>query len=323
MFRKSIIPLICIALFLGGCASTKPNPEALKSINKVALVTLNLDRVGKGPNNDPVLKSSAGFAATVYRQELGRVPGWTAVEPPAIEELESQFSDLTSSVIARQTLQEMADQDRLDVNINNAKIAKLTMAALTGNTGAMEQMKAEIVEDTLVELQNDLNYKRDQLVWPNGKAGIPVWLVNGAQSKGKTAALREITGRILDDYCQRNGLDGVILVHQASAVGKPGDIRVIVQEDRVLSSIKVNPFLILRSAGGEIALSAGSNRLDDLAPMKLAMPIYAGYKKRMESKYLKVNLSDPKGTAQEGYYSLISSTAKDLFDDVLEVLQKQ
>jgi hypothetical protein len=320
MLRQILIVLICTTLLLSGCVSTKPNTAALKSMKKVALITLNLDRVGKGPNNDPVLKNVAGFADTVYRQELEKISQWQVVKAPGISELERHFAKIKSSKIAKQVLLEMADQNRLDVNLNNEKIAKLTLAAFSGNQDAMAQMKNEIVSDTLELLQNDLDEIRDELVWPKSKAGIPVWLVNSGKSKGRMAALREITKKVIEDYRVQTGLDGVILVHQASQLGTPGDIRVIVQDNRILSSIKVNPAIFVLAAGSEIALYEGSNRLDDLAPMKLAMPVYAGKKVGGTIKYPKINLADPAGKGQEGYYILVSDTAKDLIGDVKKIL---
>ena len=56
--------------------------------------------------------------------------------------------------------------------------------------------------------------------------------------------------------------------------------------------------------------------------MKLAMPIYVGKVGNGPIKDLKLSLADPAGKGQEGYYALISETAKDVMDDVRKVLMK-
>lgn len=321
--RQLIIALICSMLLVTGCVSTKPDTAALKAMNKVALVTITLERVGTGPENDPVLKSATGFANTVYRQELATIPQWQVVEAPGIAALDRQFSDISSSDIARAVLTELADQNQLDVNIHNEKIAKLTLAAFSGNQQAMAQMKKEIIDDTLALMQKDLDKMRSRYYWPKGKAGVPPsWMMNYSADQERGKALKKITTRILEDYRARHGLDGVMSVHQISEVGTPGDIRIVVQRNRVLSSIKVNPTVTVRGAGGKVVLSEGSSRRDDLAPMKLAMPIYVGKVGNGPIKDLKLSLADPAGKGQEGYYALISETAKDVMDDVRKVLMK-
>lgn len=322
MLRQTLIILTCTTLLMGGCVSTKPNTAALKAMKRVALVSITLERVGKGPQNDPVLKSATGFANTVYRQELATVPQWQVVPAPGIKALDRHFSDVESSAIARQVLEEMADRNELDVNINNEKIAKLTIAAFSGNKEAMSQMKREIIADTLTLMQKDLNKIRSQFYWPKGKAGIPPGgMITFGTDKYRGAALRKVVTRVLEDYRVRHGLDGLLLVHQISDVGTPGDIRVIVQKNRVLSSIKVNPVVNVLGPDGEIALSVGSNRRDDLAPMKLAMPIFVGKKGAKGGiTDLKLSLADPAGKGLEGYNILISDTAKDVIQDVKKVL---
>jgi len=321
--RQLLFVLLSSTFLVTGCVSTKPDTAALKAMKKVALVTITLERVGKGPENDPVLKSAAGFANTVYRQELATIPQWQIVDASGIAELDRHFSDIGSSAIAKSVLTELADQNQLNVNLDNAKIAKLTLAAFSGNQQAMTQMKNEIIADTLALLQKDLDGMRSQFYWPKGTAGIPAgWMAPYGADQGRMAALNKIIARILEDYRVSHGLDGVLLVHQISEVGTPGDIRVIVQSNRVLSSIKVNPTVTVRGAGGKVVLAEGSSRRDDLAPMKLAMPIYAGQVGNGPIKDLKLSLADPAGKGQEGYYALISETAKDVMDDVRKVLSK-
>ncbi|OIN99614.1 MAG: hypothetical protein AUJ51_12330 [Elusimicrobia bacterium CG1_02_56_21] len=127
---------------------------------------------------------------------------------------------------------------------------------------------------------------------------------------------------MLQDYCAKNGLDGVLLVHLASIPGSPGDIRIIVGGNRVLSSLKVNPTVLLRNKAGAIAIDGGQPRLDDLAPMKLAMPVFTG-EKLPDGNFgnFKIDLDDPAGKVKAAYNELIKDTADDLLKSLAKKLK--
>lgn len=183
----------------------------------------------------------------------------------------------------------------------------------SGQQADLESLKEEMITGTAGEIQTYLNDMQSGLIWPAGFPGIPYGLVDERRKTGKGlySALREISNRILQTYCSENGLDAVLVVYLASDKGKPGDIRIITQGNRVLSSFKVNPTMVMRTAAGKVGFDYGSPRLDDLAPMKLAMPIFIG---ENDDKGIKRNFrldfNDPAGKAITAYRELIDKTAE-------------
>jgi hypothetical protein len=321
---KLLTLISCLTLLLQtGCAGGKPNKAAPRQMNRVAVVGLTLDRVGTGPGNEGVLNNAADFAELVYRQELATIPDWTVVAAPEIRELDAQLDELAGSPIATGKLLELAEQQKISGDFDNALLAQLAFASLTGNQKLLEELQGKVLAKTLQRLQAELDTQRGKLVWPHGKAGIPYGLINNRSQVTETElALREITIALLEDYRKKHLLDGVVIVNLASQVGTPGDIRIITQGDRVLSSIKVNPTLVVRGPEGAIAMEEGTSRLDDLAPWELGVPIYLGDKpQRGPIENLRLDLNDPAGKGIAAYNTLIDRTAKDLVKDVVKTLQ--
>ena len=321
MKKKFLLMAICITLLiLGGCGGKQYDTTKLKAMKRVALVSLTLQKVGQGEDNDIVHRKAVEYAAKVYNQKLSTIPGWQIVNPPKTEELDRAFSNLPSSKIASAVLSDLAEQNQLPGEFGNAAIAKIMIATFRGDTVNLEKLKGEAIAGTAKQMQGELDKQRKWLAWPKGMAGIPYQL---SSDEGMSSALTTIRRKELEAYRKRHKLDGIILIHQASAVGSPGDIRVIVQGNRILSSLKVNPVMFVRGEGGEVAYATGSTRLDDLAPMKFAMPIYTGEKeKRGTFGNFKLNLNDPKGVSLAGYKKLIDKTAQNIVSEFIEDLQK-
>jgi hypothetical protein len=245
------------------------------------------------------------------------------VAAPETRELDAQLDELAGSPIATGKLLELAEQQKISGDFDNALLAQLAFASLTGNQKLLEELQGKVLAKTLQRLQAELDTQRGKLVWPHGKAGIPYGLINNRSQVTETElALREITIALLEDYRKKHLLDGVVIVNLASQVGTPGDIRIITQGDRVLSSIKVNPTLVVRGPEGAIAMEEGASRLDDLAPWELGVPIYLGDKpQRGPIENLRLDLNDPAGKGIAAYNNLIDRTAKDLVKDVVKTLQ--
>ncbi len=313
----------CLSMMIiYGCASAKPDPTALKALKQVAVVSLTLDKVGTGGSNEAILYRAVNYADSVYQRGLLSIPDWQLVKAPDLAGLANQFSDLSTSKAASEVMLRLADEKKIGGELNPDLFRELLKASFTGDQQRIEELKGDVLAYTLKVAQQELDRMRSRLVWPEGKVGIPYWLARGVDQAPETEMiLQEVTKAILEDYRQKHNLDGVIIVHLASQVGSPGDIRVIVKDNRVLSSLKVNPALAIRGQGGKLILVEGSTRLDDLAPMKLAMPIFAGTmnsKNRIEN--LQLDLADPGESAIKGYMSLIDKTAGDLMADIKKTM---
>lgn len=319
MLKRTLLLLAATVLFIQGCSAPKANLAAFATMKRVALVNVTLDKVGTGPANDPLQQQMVDFSAEQYLAKLNTVANWQIVPPPAPAELSSAFADLASNPITAQVLNELADKNQLPGDIAGAMLGRMAMVAFKGDKAELERLKGELIGSTIKDLQNDLTQKNARVAQASALAGVPFYLSN---NEGKDKALATIRRRVLADYCERHGLDGVVYVHQRSDVGTPGDIRVIVQNNRVLSSLKLNPMVVVMDRKGEVVYSSGWPRLDDLAPMKLAMPIYTGtFNARGVIGNFILDLDDPKGTSKAGYRELIEKTSAKQAEELRKALQ--
>ena len=231
---------------------------------------------------------------------------------------------IASTPEAKEVLTEMADRNQLPGDVSEAMMARLIMASFrAGKQADLESIKEEMISASAKEVQDYLMQMRSGLIWPAGYPGVPTDLVGEWKKPGKglLGAAREIFNRVLKRYCTDNGLDGVLVVFLASEKGKPGDIRIITRGDRILSSFKVNPTIKMMTAEGKTGFFFGSTRLDDLAPMKLGMPIFIKEKDTTGiERNFRLDLNDPAGKAISGYKELIDKTADKLLKKVLKKL---
>ena len=318
---KNIIIAVAAVLFLSQTsqAGIKVEKKPLSSVAKAAIVSVTIDNIGSDSASDVAFMAAAGdHALAAYGAGLKALGKWEMQDAPGIAELEASLSDLASSPITVKVLDALAAQNKLPGAVDPKDMMALAMASMSGKKDKLEALKAKLISSVARELQTDLNDLRAKLAWPKAAAGIPYGLLNKRKDfTPKEDALRTIIDLMLQDYCAKNGLDGVLLVHLASLTGTPKDIRVIVGGNRVLSSLKVNPTVLLRNKAGEIAIDAGQPRLDDLAPMKMAMPVFVGEKLPNGTfGNFKVDLDDPAGKVKAAYNELIKNTAEDLLKDL-------
>jgi len=325
--KKILIVLATITLFAGPTQAAKYdiNKKALKKIGKVALVSITLDNIDE--NNDQgnieFLTQAVEHAVTTYRNRLANTGKWELVDAPELSSLKGKLSDIASTPQAHEVLTELADRNQLPGDVSQAMMGKLLMTAFrSGQQADMNSIKEEMIAGSAGEIQTYLNDMQSGLISPAGFPIIPYSLVdNRGAGKGLYSALREISSRILQSYCTDNGLDAVLVVHLASDKGKPGDIHIITQVDRILSSFKVNPTIVMRTADGSVGFDYGTPRLDDLAPMKLAMPIFRGKKnERGMMDNFRLDLNDPAGKSITAYKELIDSTAEKMMGKLIDKL---
>jgi len=291
----------------------------LKKISKVALVTVSIDNIGSGSAADAkFLSDAAAFALSNYEPGLKALGKWEMVPAPAVSELETAMAGFETSPVTLNALEKLANQNKLPGKFDQKDMMALAMASMTGKKGDLAAMKGKMIAASAKELNGQLSAMRKGMVWAEGTSGLPYGLLIKRKDLAPgEEAIRDILDQVLRDYCARNGLDAVALVHLKSVTGQPGDIRVIVAGNRILSSLKVNPGIVVRGKDGEIAVDSGQPRLDDLAPMKLAMPIFVGEKQAGGNwANFKLDLDDPAGKARAAYNELIKDTAADLLKDL-------
>ncbi len=312
--NKKLLLISLFSFLLLGCGGpSNVKPELLTTMSRVAIVTATLEKVGQGENNDLIQSQAAEYAAKAYREKLSAIPGWNIVKLPNQTALAENFTDLASSKVATDVLVALAEQDQLPGKVNGMLMAQLTMAALRGNADDLESLKKKAISGAVNQLQFDIDQGRKKIAWSKDTIGIPSYSANRDEKMRHTYSI--IRDRILEAYRVENNLDGIVLIHQVSAVGSPGDMRVIVQGNRILSSLKLNPSITILSSNSELAYSAGSSNLDDLAPMKFAVPIYVNDKSNQKHS---LNLNDPKGDTLSGYKELIDDTSDDIKETLLE-----
>lgn len=335
--KQILAAVLSLCLAQAAYAGIKIEKKPLKSVAKAALLAVTLDNIGAaGEANAKVLDGAVALALGKYGPGLKALGKWEMPDAPGVAELEAELSNMETSATALKVLDEMASQNRLPV-ADQKEMMALAMAALKGKKGDLETLKTKLIASNAKALQEEFRAMRGGLAWAKGLAGIPAFLLNEKQyasagsamsggqrdtAKEKKAAVREIVVRIVRDYCAKHGLDAVALVHMASVPGTPGDVRVIVDGNRVLSSLKVNPTIVLVTKDGDLAVDAGTPRLDDLAPMKLGVALYTGEALPNNGfGNFKIDLADKGGKIAAAYADLIESTSADLLKDLAKKLK--
>lgn len=327
------IAAAAVAVLLGTAplfAKLEIEKKPLKEIKKVAILTMAVDNIGQAnpiESNQKFLQDAVAYGLQVYTDNLKALGKWELVPTPDISGLEALVKDLPASPITQEVLNKLADKDKLPGEVDKKVMMELAMAAMMGKKDKVNQMKPKLIADAARQLQAHMDSIRGEMVWEPSTAGLPYWMMRAEKAgDGLNGALYSILEKAVGDYCAANGLDGVIFVQMKSEAGdrSKADISVIVQNDRVISTLKLNPAFVLRSKDGKNAINNGTPRLDDLAPMKLGVPIYKG--DRIQNQVVverqKLDLSDPLGKAYKAYQELIKDTSDDLMKDLGKKLPK-
>ena len=315
--------IVCAGVLAAPVHAVEVNKGVLKKIQKAAIAGFTLDNVGGTANkasDDKFVREAVEYAFASYNKGITALAKWELVNAPDTSDLEKQLSDLKSSKIAVGVLDKLAMANKLPVEIKPEEMMELSMATMMGNQEKMEALKGKLISQSVSQLQDELNAARSAIVWANGLSGIPYMLIcDMKRNDSKSSALNEILVELIKDYCAKNGLDGVLIVHLASLTGEPKDIRVIVQGNRVMSSFKMNPTMVVLSKEGKIGFDLGAPRMDDLAPIKWAVPIFIGDAVQGGAfTNIRKDLADPAGKALAEYKELIDKTAGKLAEKVGE-----
>ncbi|HEY5653139.1 MAG TPA: hypothetical protein VIR63_02075 [Pontiella sp.] len=322
---KYILCILTLSLLITGCASTglRTDHEAVAQIKKAALISVTItDIADDKAHNKKFTKTAAEHAVTTYTKELQKLGLWTLVPAPGIQELKDEISNLAESPITQNVLMELANKDQLPGEVDPMLMAQAVKAYFM-DKAQLETIKQKMVSDVAKQVQDGIHAVQNRLVSPDNLACIPYSLYLGFIDQTelqKTA--NTILEQILQNYCKKHQLDGIVTVFIDSDKGEPKDIRMITGGNRVLSSFKINPTMVVRTASGKVAMNMGSPRMDDLAPMKLAMPIYIGDKSERELiTNIRLDLASPDGKTAEAYHELIDKTAGKLMIRIREALQ--
>lgn len=334
--KRIMLLTAAAALLCAGSASAKVfvNKKELKDIKKVAIVTVAIDnvaRINPTEQNEQFLRDVVAYGLEVYTEGVKSLGRWELVPAPDTSGLEALAKDLSSSPITDKVMNELADKNALPGKVAGQTMMALAWATMRKDTAKVEELKTKLFADTLKEAQGGLDAERADMVWDQSLAGLPHWIIRDGNPKEMSGMVATIFERALKEYCAANGLDGVILVHFKSEVGDrtKADISVIVGDARVLSSIKLNPGFMLFNKNGGYAATNGNTRMDDLAPMKLAVPIYKGVRtdsKKMAGKGLiedvKLDLPDQNGKNLESFKDLVKNSADKMMKDFNKRLPK-
>lgn len=235
-------------------AKIEIDKKPLKDVKKVAMLTMAVDNIGKAnpmESNDKFMADAAEYALGVYSEGIKGLGKWEIVPTPDVSELEALMGNIAASPITSEVLNKLADRDQLPGEVDKKVMMELAMASLRGKKDKVKEMKAGLLASTGKQIQDHVNSIRGQMVWAKSTAGLPYWIMNSKKSGGGlNGALYEILDKAVQDYCAKNGLDGVILLHIKSQIddADTGGVRVIVADNRVLGGFRLNTAIVLRTA---------------------------------------------------------------------------
>ncbi len=307
----------------------------LRKIKKAAIVSLVIDDLHTGsvahekfrPGNERFMNDAAAYAVSRYQEEFKKAEFWELV--PAVEtaELDKAFSDLPNSSTAMDALMKLAAQNRLPVEVPPGVMMQLAMAQMKGDKGSLEELKKKVVGASAQELQKSYEAAKAASVWDKSLAFLPYqWAVKRKDDGSAESVLRLVAETALKEYCVKHGLDAAVVLYLRSNTAEPGKglqaftITTSKQANRAVTAIKVNPTIVVRTAGGGMAVDGETPRMDDLAPMKFVRAYHDGVVDGKKGFW--IDLDDPDGIAMKDYKALIDSTSEDLVKKIAKKAKK-
>lgn len=307
----------------------------LKKVKKAAIVSVVIDNLHTGEvahekfraSNGKFMDEAAAYARQRYQEEFTKAGFWELVPAPETAELDKAFADLPNSKTAMDALMKLATENRLPVQIPPSVMMQLAMAQMKGDAGTLQELKKKVVGSSAEQLQKTYEAAKAEFVWDKGLAFLPyAWAVKKKDDGSTDSVLRLVAETSLKEYCAKHGLDAAVVLYLRSSTAEPGKglqamtITTGKQADRAVTVIKVNPTVVVRTAGGGMAVDGETPRMDDLAPMKWVRGYHDGIIDGKKGFW--IDLNDPDGIAMKDMKALIDSTSEDLVNKIAKKAKK-
>lgn len=326
---------LCLALNSAPAAAMDFDKGELKKIKKAAIVSVVMDNLHTGEgahekfraSNARFMDEAAAYARQRYQDEFTKAGFWELVPAAETAEIDKAFADLPNSKTAMDALMRLATQNRLPVEVPPSVMMQLAMAQMKGDAGTLEELKKKVVGASAAQLQKTYEAAKAAFVWDKALAFLPYdWAAKKKDDGSTDSVLRLVAETALKEYCAKHGLDAAVVLYLRSNTAEPGKglqamtITTSKQADRAVTVIKVNPTVVVRTAGGGMAVDGEMPRMDDLAPMKWVRAYHDGVIDGKKGFW--IDLNDPDGIAMKDMKALIDSTSEDLVAKIAKKAKK-
>ncbi len=348
---QGIVFLLMGALLVfSGCGGAKLNKEAMVGLNKIGILSVTVDRVGPDTeNNVSVMKQVANEAFTKFESKLKIINNFKIVPQAEYRDNEhyKNICNFSKSAGAQKFIKNFASKNKnstgdVDITadvfnfIKKGTVKKKSadekeMERITSVTSSFQKLENKTIKRILsAEGTPPIHYSLVSDIDYNGNKS-KVMFGNASSSKVDKQNLKSLMIKSISDLCKELGLDGMLIVTMRAKVEDPGTI-MVASGDRICSTIKLNPTLILVTKDGKIAIDMDYPGMDDLAPKKLAQPAFLKLPGTMKVRgrngrtlivtKRKMDLMDPKQKVLKAYLKLVDKTSSKLVNELKDSLKK-
>jgi len=221
-------------------------------------------------------------------------------------------TNVRHSEITWQVLRDLAEREKLDVDVAGPTMMAWAMAEMSGDQARLTELREEILGQAADQVQASIDQRQAEVVGARNLPIVPWSLLKGSGlQNGSTAnsgtdnAAQIIMVETLKQLSRQQGLDGVLVIYNRSLIGNNDKVRHIMSTGRTLGHIKLNPTLVLVTAENGVVIDYGHPMLDDLSPMKILQHVYVGPQDALE-----VELDEPEDRNFNAYLELIDVTSE-------------
>lgn len=322
--RRNVLAAAALSSLLVSCAHQAVNRDALASVKRVGVVSVVIDRLAAGPNDEPILRAAADRAVQLVDGTLARRSEWTVV--PA-----SQLKQHPRCV----ALAEVRPQSAAETRASDMKAVGTALLSMLKTGRAAAQPAGELLSQ--VPARSGSRY-----VPASGMPVLP-WTAFESARHGDGSSfgssqqkapppeypddaresLRKEAGKLAEEL----GLDAVAFVYLKTAIRSTVGINTIVN-GRGIDTVRMAPTMVVIAKDGSVVLDLGDHAIDAITQGRAGVPIYAvvydrngAHKDRDGRRFsLVADLADPKGKVREEMIALVDEAIPDLakgFDKLL------
>jgi hypothetical protein len=286
--KKKLLICVCLVVFvvaLAGCAGVTINPEDMAGIKNVGILSLTVKKTGpQTPGNDAVLQEVANYALLQVQNKLKSVTSFKLYPVASYYKLPEYQNAGTVAKAAGAMAYLKNNPDAMDQNTSAAsETTGDFMAALKAGIKAAAE-SAAVQKDPVAAAQKILDDNKKEMIAASGMPFIPygvinnvkpgdgVTYVNGVRQGGGNEGLKQMMLEEVKAVCAKTRMDAMIVVHVETEANPPKGVYVIVGGNRVVGTLRLNMTMLMIDKKGRIIADLDWPSMDDLAPMKLAVP---------------------------------------------------
>jgi hypothetical protein len=322
---------------IAGCAGVAIKPEDMAGIKNVGILSLTLKKTGpQSPGNDAVLQEVADYALAQVQNSLKSVSSFK-LYPVASYYKQTEFEN--AGTVARTTGAMAYLKNNPDAMSQGSSASTATtgdfMAALKAGLKAAAEAAANQT-DPAAAAQKMLDDKKKDLI---GAANVPfipygiinnetqgtVSYVNGVRQGGENEGLKNMILEEVKAVCKQTRMDAMIVVDVETEADPPHGVYVIVgkNKDRVVGTLRLNMTMLMIDKNGRVIADLGWPSMDDLAPMRLAVPqsIVTRWAPNVRAVLAtEIDLKDEGGSVVKAFKEMVMDSSGRMTNDLRKAL---